>query len=114
MSVNLNTRPVGEVTVIDVSGRLTLGEGSGAMGKEVHNLIEGGRTKLLLNLAGVSYIDSSGIGELVAGLRSAAKAGGVLKLLGLSKGAKELLRVTKLSSIFEVHEDEASAIQSFT
>jgi anti-sigma B factor antagonist len=113
MSVKLNIRHVGQVTVIDVSGRLTLGEGAGAIREEISDLQTGGTRRLLMNLAEVSYIDSSGIGELVADFTSLQSAGGALKLLGLTKAAKELLRVTKLSSMFEVFDDEADAVRSF-
>jgi anti-sigma B factor antagonist len=113
MSLRLNIRRVGEISVIDVSGRLTLGQGSGAIREEVQELLVGGNLKILINLAEVSYIDSSGIGELVADFTSVTNAGGALKLVGLSKGIKELLRVTKLNNIFEVHEDEDLALSSF-
>ena len=113
MSVMLKTRRVGDVTVIDVSGRITLGDGSSAIGDEVRNLTAGGNTKILLNLGEVPYIDSSGIGELIAGFTSAAKAGGTLKLLNPTKRVKDLLRMTNLNSVFAVHEDEAHAVRSF-
>ena len=113
MSVKLNTRHVGDVTVIDVSGRITLGEGSSAIFDEVRNLTAGGNKKILLNLGEVPYIDSSGIGELVAGFTSAAKAGGTMKLLNPTKRVKDLLRMTNLNTIFEVYEDEAHAARSF-
>jgi|SRR5271163_1445491 len=113
MSLRLNTRHVGDVAVIDVAGRLTLGEGSGAIREEVQGLLNNGQKKILMNLADVSYIDSSGIGELVADFTSMTNAGGALKLMGISKGVKELLRVTKLTNIFEVHQDEADGLSSF-
>ena len=113
MSVKLNTRQVGDVTVIDVSGRITLGEGSSAVRDRVRDLATKGNKKVLLNLGDVSYIDSSGIGELVAGYTSVANAGGTLKLLGLTKRVQDLLQITKLYTVFEVHEDEAHALRSF-
>lgn len=113
MSVKLNIRRAGDVTVMDVSGRLTIGEGAGAMREQIHTLIAGGTIKLLINMAGVSYIDSSGIGELVADFTSLQSAGGALKLLGLTKSARELLRVTRLASMFEAYEEEADALASF-
>ncbi|MGA2714432.1 MAG: STAS domain-containing protein [Bryobacteraceae bacterium] len=91
MGVKLNTRHVGDVIVIDVSGRITLGEGSSAICDEVRNLTASGNTKILLNPGEVPYIDSSGIGELVAGFTSAAKAGGTMKLLNPTKRVKEPL-----------------------
>jgi anti-sigma B factor antagonist len=113
MGVKLKTRQVGDVTVIDVSGRITLDEASCSIREEVHELMSTEKRKILMNLAGVSYIDSSGIGELLAGFSIAANAGGALKLLCLTKGAKELLRVTQPSGVFEVHEEEANAVRSF-
>ena len=113
MSVKLNTRKVGDVTVVDVSGRITLGEGSSALRDTLRDLIAQGEKKILLNLSEVSYIDSSGIGELVSGFTSVANAGGTLKLLGLTKRVKDLLQITKLYTVFDVHEEEAHAIRSF-
>lgn len=113
MSVKIDTRKVGDVTVVDVSGRITLGEGSSAMRDTLRELTAQGNKKILLNLSEVSYIDSSGIGELVSGFTSVANAGGTLKLLGLTKRVKDLLQITKLYTVFDVHEEEAHAIRSF-
>jgi anti-sigma B factor antagonist len=114
MSLKLNTRHVGDVMVIDVSGRITLGEGSSAIRDEMRGLATSGTRKVLLNLEDVSYIDTSGIGELVAGLTSVAKTGGAMKLLNPTRRVKDLLRITNLNVIFDVHEDEARAVRSFT
>jgi anti-sigma B factor antagonist len=113
VSVKLNTRQVGDVTVIDVSGRITLGEGSSTLRDALRELIAKGNKKILLNLSDVSYIDSSGIGELVSGFTTVTNHGGQLKLVGLSKRVKDLLQITKLYTVFEVHEEEADAIRSF-
>jgi anti-sigma B factor antagonist len=113
MSVKLSTRKVEDVTVVDVNGRITLGEGSSALRDEIRGLIEKGDKKILLNLSDVTYIDSSGIGELVSGFTSVANSGGTLKLLGLTKRVKDLLQITKLYTVFDVHEEEAHAIKSF-
>src|ERR1019366_5943512 len=113
MSLKLNTRFAGDVAVIDVSGRITLGEGSSAIRDAMRDLTTKGNKKILLSLSEVSYIDSTGIGELVAGFTSVANAGGTVKLLGLSKRVKDILLITKLYTVFEVHEDEAHAVQSF-
>ncbi len=113
MSVKLSTRQVGDVSVIDVSGRITLGEGSSTLRDALRDMVSKGQKKILLNLGDVSYIDSSGIGELVSGFTSVANQGGQLKLLNLTKRVKDLLQITKLYTVFEVHEDEASAIRSF-
>jgi anti-sigma B factor antagonist len=104
---------VGDVTVIDVSGRITLGEGSSALRDALRELVAKGNKKILLNLGDVSYIDSSGIGELVSGFTTVANQGGTLKLLSLTKRVKDLLQITKLYTVFDVHEDEAHAIRSF-
>jgi anti-sigma B factor antagonist len=113
VSVKLNTRQVGDVTVIDVSGRITLGEGSSALRDAMRELVTKGNKKILLNLGDVSYIDSSGIGELVSGFTTVANSGGTLKLLSLTKRVKDLLQITKLYTVFDVHEDEAHAVRSF-
>ncbi len=113
MSVKLATRQVGDVTVIDAAGRITLGEGASAFRDLIRDLGNKGGQKILLNLNEVSYIDSSGIGELVSGFTTITNHGGVLKLVGLSKRVKDLLQITKLYTVFEVFEDEAQAIRSF-
>ena len=113
MSVKLNIRQVGDVSVVDVAGRITLGEGSSALRDAIKELLGKGQKKILLNLGEVSYIDSSGIGELVSGFTSVTNGGGQLKLLNLNKRVKDLLQITKLYTVFDVHEDEANAVRSF-
>jgi anti-sigma B factor antagonist len=113
VSVKLSTRQVGGITVIDASGRITLGEGASAFRDLIRDLAAKGDKKILLNLSDVTYIDSSGIGEMVSGYTTVTNHGGVLKLLGLNKRVKDLLQITKLYTVFEVHEDEASAVRSF-
>jgi anti-sigma B factor antagonist len=113
VSVKLSTRQVGNVTVVDVAGRITLGEGSSALRETLRDLVAKNQNKILLNLADVSYIDSSGIGELVSGYTTVTNTGGSLKLLNLNKRVKDLLQITKLYTVFEVHEDEAAAIRSY-
>ena len=113
MSVKLNTRQVGDVNVVDVAGRITLGEGSSALRDLLREMVGKGDKKILLNLGEVSYIDSSGIGELVSGFTTVTNSGGQLKLLGLNKRVKDLLQITKLYTVFDVHEDEAGAVRSF-
>jgi anti-sigma B factor antagonist len=113
VSVKIDTRKVGDVTVVDVSGRITLGEGSSALRDVLRDLSAQGNKKILLNLSEVSYIDSSGIGELVSGFTSVSNGGGTLKLLGLTKRVKDLLQITKLYTVFDVHDEEAHAIRSF-
>ena len=114
MSVKLTTRQVGDVTVIDAAGRITLGEGASAFRDSIRDLAAKGDKKLLLNLAEVSYIDSSGIGELVSGFTTVTNHGGSLKLVGLSKRVKDLLQITKLYTVFEAFDDEAQAVRSFS
>jgi anti-sigma B factor antagonist len=101
------------VSVIDVTGRITLGEGSSALRDSLRELVGNNQKKILLNLGDVSYIDSSGIGELVSGFTTVTNAGGQLKLLNLSKRVKDLLQITKLYTVFDVHDDEAAAVRSF-
>ena len=113
MSVKIDTRKVGDVTVVDVSGRITLGEGSSALRDVLRDLSAQGNKKILLNLSEVSYIDSSGIGELVSGFTSVSNGGGTLKLLGLTKRVKDLLQITKLYTVFDIWDNEASAISAF-
>lgn len=113
MSVKLTTRQVGNVSVVDVEGRITLGEGSSALREALRDLVAKKQMQILLNLGDVSYIDSSGIGELVSGYTTVSNSGGQLKLLNLNKRVKDLLQITKLYTVFEVFEDEATAIRSF-
>ena len=113
MSVKLTTRQVGDVTVIDAAGRITLGEGSSTFRDSIKELVGKGHKKILLNLGDVSYIDSSGIGELVSGFTTVSNAGGQLKLLKLTKRIQDLLQITKLYTIFEVFDDEAAGLASF-
>jgi len=111
--VKLTTRQVGDVTVIDAAGRITLGEGASTFRDTVRDLAASGHKKMLLNLAEVSYIDSSGIGELVSAFTTVSNQGGALKLLSLTKRVQDLLQITKLYTVFEVFEDEASAVRTF-
>ncbi len=114
MSVKLSSRQVGDVTVIDAVGRITLGEGASTFRDTIKDLAAKGNQKILLNLSEVSYIDSSGIGELVSGFTTVTNHGGQLKLIGLTKRVKDLLQITKLYTVFEVFDDESSAVRSFT
>lgn len=113
MSAKLSPRQVGEIIVIDVSGRITLGEGSSNVRESIRELLAKGNRKILLNLGDVSYIDSSGIGELVSAFTSVANQGGQLKLLNLTKRVKDLLQITKLYTVFEVFDNEAQAVVTF-
>ena len=114
MSVKLTTRQVGDVTVVDAAGRITLGEGASTFRDTLRDLASNGHKKLLLNLGEVSYIDSSGIGEMVSGFTTVTNQGGQVKLLNLTKRVKDLLQITKLYTVFEVFDDEAAAVRSFS
>lgn len=114
MSVKLTSRQVGDVTVIDAAGRITLGEGAIAFRETIRDLASKGNQKLLLNLSDVSYIDSSGIGELVSGFTTVRNQGGQLKLVGLTKRVQDLLQITKLYTVFDVYDDEGTAVRSFS
>src|SRR5882762_7217147 len=108
-----STRQVNGVTVVDLSGRITLGEGSVVLRDTIRDLVSKGRIKILLNLGEVTYIDSSGIGELVSAFTTVRNQGGELKLLNLTKKVHDLLQITKLYTVFDVKDDEAAAISSF-
>ncbi len=107
------TRQVDSVTVVDLSGRITLGEGCTQLRELIRDLLARGHKSVLLNVADVTYIDSSGIGELVSGFTAVSNLGGQLKLLNLTKKVRDLLQITKLLTVFDVHEDEAKAVASF-
>ena len=113
MSMKASSRQIDGVTVVDLSGRITLGEGSIVLKDTVRDLLSKGNKKLLLNLGDVNYIDSSGIGELVAAFTTVRNQGGELKLLNLTKKVHDLLSITKLLTVFEAFDDEAKAIRSF-
>lgn len=113
MSMKATIRQVNSVTVVDLSGRITLGEGCTQLRELIRDLLSKGHNRMLLNLADVTYIDSSGIGELVSGFTAVSNQGGQLKLLNLTKKVHDLLQITKLLTVFDVHEDEAKAIASF-
>src|SRR5437660_8303293 len=108
-----STRQVDGVTIVDLSGRITLGEGSVILRDTVRELIGKSEKKILLNLGDVTYIDSSGIGELVSAFTTVRNQGGELKLLNLTKKVHDLLQITKLYTVFDVKDDEASAVKAF-
>ncbi|HEU5337335.1 MAG TPA: STAS domain-containing protein [Terriglobales bacterium] len=113
MTMKANTRQVDGVTIVDLSGRITLGEGSVILRDTVRDLVGKGNKKILLNLGEVNYIDSSGIGELVSAFTTVRNQGGELKLLNLTKKVHDLLQITKLYTVFDVKDDETAAIKSF-
>ena len=111
--LNISERQAGDVTVLDMSGKITIGEGSVALRTAVRRLLEEGKKRILLNVGGVSYIDSSGIGELVSSYTAINKEAGQLKLLNLTQKIRDLLTITKLLTVFDVYESEAEALNSF-
>ena len=113
MTMKASTRQVSGITIVDMSGRITLGEGSVILRDAIKDLLAKGQKKILLNLGDVSYIDSSGIGELVSAFTSVRNQGGELKLLNLTKKVHDLLQITKLYTVFDIKDEEAGAVQSF-
>ena len=113
MSMKATNRQVDGVAVVDMSGRITLGEGSVVLRDSIRDLIGKGSKKILLNLGDVTYIDSSGIGELVSAFTAVRREGGELKLLNLTKKVHDLLQITKLYTVFDIKDDEATAIKAF-
>ncbi|HEX6880143.1 MAG TPA: STAS domain-containing protein [Terriglobales bacterium] len=113
MTMKASTRQVDGVTIIDLSGRITLGEGSVVLRDTIRESVGKGVKKILLNLGDVTYIDSSGIGELVSAYTTVRNQGGELKLLNLTKKVHDLLQITKLYTVFDVRDDEAGAVGSF-
>jgi anti-sigma B factor antagonist len=114
VSMKASTRQVDGITIVDLSGRITLGEGSVVLRDTIKDLLGKGQKQILLNLGDVSYIDSSGIGELVSAFTSVRNQGGELKLLNLTKKVHDLLQITKLYTVFDVKDDEAAAITAFS
>jgi len=112
-SLFATTREYSGITLVDLSGRIALGDGSALLRKTVRDLLEEGRVRIILNLGDVNYIDSSGIGELVSGFTAVRNRGGELKLLNLTKKVNDLLQLTKLFTVFDVYNDESSAVGSF-
>ena len=113
MSLKMGTREVKDIIIIDLSGRLTMGEASAALRDEIHDEVGHGFRKVLLNLADVTYIDSAGLGELTAAYTSVKNREGQLKLLNLTKRVHDLMQITKLYTVFDVFDDEKTAIASF-
>jgi anti-sigma B factor antagonist len=113
VALAIASREVDGVTVLDLSGRITLGEGSVQLRDSIRDLIGKGQRRILLDLGDVNYIDSSGLGELVSAYTSARNQGATLKLLKLTKKVHDLLQLTKLYTVFDIYDDEASAIASF-
>jgi anti-sigma B factor antagonist len=112
-NLTINNRQIGNVTVLDIDGNLRIGEGSMVLQKAIRRLLQEGQKQILLNLSRVDYIDSSGLGELVAGHVAMGKKGGQIKLLHLTHRVRELMTITKLLTVFDAYEDETAALDSF-
>ena len=114
MALQGTNREIGEIVIVDLSGKITLGEGSSMLRHTIRELLDRGHRKIVLNLYDVDYIDSSGIGELVSGYTTVRGANGELKLLYLTKRVHDLLQITRLFTVFDVRADEEDAIRSFS
>jgi anti-sigma B factor antagonist len=106
-------RQVGDVVILDLHGKILIGEGDDALREAVTKLAEAGKTKILLNLADVPYVDSAGLGEIVRTYTTVSRKGGKLKLLNLTRKIQDLLSITKLLTVFETYESEDEAVRSF-
>ena len=111
--MDIEERAVGEVMILDLKGKLTIGEGDELLRDKINSLIQQGHRKLLLNLEGVSYVDSAGLGEIVRTYTTVSRQGGNLKLLNLTKRIQDLLAITKLLTVFDTYESEPEALVSF-
>lgn len=114
MSVSIQVRQVGDVTIMSCTGQITLGEATSAFRNTIRDILTKGTRKLLIDLGKVTYLDSAGIGELVGSYSSASRTGATMKLVHLPKKIHDLLQITKLITVFQVFEDEAEAVRSFT
>jgi anti-sigma B factor antagonist len=112
--MQIEERAVGDVVVLDLKGRVTLGEGDQLLKDKVNSLVNQGRKRMVLNLAGVPYVDSAGLGEIVGSYTTVSRQGGSLKLLNLTKKITDLLAITKLLTVFETFESEDEAVRSFS
>ena len=113
MSLTITPREVSHVTILDVTGRIVLGDEIHDLRDTIRGLLDGGKKKIILNLAGVDYIDSSGVGELVGCYTTVRNSGGELKLLNLTQKVRDVLHITKLYTVFDIKDDEFTAVKSF-
>ena len=111
--LNIRERQAGDVTILDMDGKITIGDGNVALRSAIRRLIEEGKKKILLNVGGVGYVDSSGIGELVSSYTTIQREGGQLKLLNLTQKIRDLLGITKLLTVFDYYDEESEALNSF-
>lgn len=113
INLYINERRAGDVTVLDLKGRLRIGGSTVALHKTIHTLAQENKTRVLLNLAGVTYIDSCGLGELIAGLITLRKQGGEIKLLNVAESVRELMTIAELLAVFDIYETESEALAGF-
>ncbi len=113
MALTAKTRRVGSVAIVDLNGRITLGESTGILRDELRSLLSQGSKQIILNMAGVTYVDSAGLGELVGAYTTATKQGGAVKLLHMQGKLRDLMQITKLHTVFAAFEDEKQAVESF-
>ena len=113
MDMTISTRQADGVTIVDISGRIVLGEESAALRDVVCDLIGKGQKKILFNLGDVTYIDSAGLGHLVSAFTSVRRQGGELKLLNLTNKVHDVMQITRLYTVFDIMDDEATAVKSF-
>ncbi len=111
--MQIKERRVGAVTILDLSGKLALGDGDGLLKDKIHSLMNQGQRHVALNLGDLTYVDSAGLGELVAAQNTVAKSNGMVKVFNLTKRVSDLLTITKVLTVFDVHNTEAEALQSF-
>jgi len=114
INLYINERRMGNVTVLDLKGRVRIGGGTVSLHKSIRCLVAEGKTEILLNLAGVTHIDSSGLGELISSHVTVNEKGGQIKLIHLTESLRELMIITKLLTVFDVYDDEPEALLSFT
>lgn len=111
--MQIEERPSGDVIILDVTGKLTIGEGDELLKDKINSLVQQGHKKLILNLEGVPYVDSAGLGEIVRTYTTVSRQGGNLKLLNLTKRIEDLLSITKLLTVFDTYDSEQEALKSF-
>jgi anti-sigma B factor antagonist len=111
--MNIDERNVGDVTVLDLKGKMLIGEGDELLREKINGLVEGGKNKILLNLAEVPYVDSAGLGEIVRCYTTVSRSSGQLKLMNLTKRLEDLMSITKLLTVFDTYDNEETALKSY-
>jgi anti-sigma B factor antagonist len=111
--MKIDERTVGEITVLDLKGKMLIGEGDELLREKINGLVEGGKNKILLNLAEVPYVDSAGLGEIVRCYTTVSRSSGQLKLMNLTKRLEDLMSITKLLTVFDTYDNEETALKSY-